>query len=62
MKIEVSASGSVSADLTMFRRAVGNLLSNAVRHADNGSVVSLNCQRDEDSVTVHVLNQGRPDT
>ncbi|CAJ0896715.1 Sensor kinase CusS [Ralstonia pickettii] len=60
VKIEVSASGSVSADLTMFRRAVGNLLSNAVRHADNGSVVSLNCQRDEDSVTVHVLNQGVP--
>lgn len=60
VKIEVSASGSVSADLSMFRRAVGNLLSNAVRHADNGSIVGLNCERDEDAVTVHVLNQGIP--
>lgn len=60
VKIEVSASGSVSADLTMFRRAVSNLLSNAVRHAGNGSIVSLNCDRNEDAVAVHVSNQGFP--
>lgn len=56
VKAKVSMSGSVSVDPTIFRRAIDNLLSSAVHHADNSSVASLNCRRDEDSVAVHVLN------
>ncbi|WP_235202028.1 heavy metal sensor histidine kinase [Ralstonia pickettii] len=58
--IAVSASGWLSADLMMFRRAVGNLLSNAIRHADSESTVLVSCERNQDSLTVHVSNRGRP--
>ena len=39
-------SGQLCADQQLLQRALGNLLANAVRHADVGSVISLR-QRDE---------------
>nr|WP_311530186.1 heavy metal sensor histidine kinase [uncultured Ralstonia sp.] len=62
--ITVAASGWVNADLMMFRRAIGNLLSNAIRHAEPGSTVVVSSERERDSVTIHVANTGSsiPDT
>lgn len=56
--IEVAASGWVNSDLMMFRRAIGNLLSNAIRHAEPGSMVLISCEHQRDNVTLHVANKG----
>jgi two-component system, OmpR family, heavy metal sensor histidine kinase CusS len=50
----------VHADATMFRRAVSNLVSNALDHADTESEVELRAYRCGDSVAVAVTNNGRP--
>ncbi|MBR7513454.1 two-component sensor histidine kinase, partial [Mycobacterium tuberculosis] len=42
--ITVAASGWVNSDLMMFRRAIGNLLSNAIRHAELGSTVIVSSE------------------
>lgn len=58
--ITVAASGRMNADLMMFRRAIGNLLSNAVRHAEHGSTVVVSSEHKPGMVTVHVANKGNP--
>jgi two-component system, OmpR family, heavy metal sensor histidine kinase CusS len=50
--------GSASADRLMLRRALGNLLSNALRHADPGSSVTVCVSSLEDGVTISVSNHG----
>jgi two-component system, OmpR family, heavy metal sensor histidine kinase CusS len=49
---------SVRADPTMFLRAVSNLVSNALDHADPESEVSLRAHRSGDYVAVAVTNEG----
>ncbi|MEA3120611.1 MAG: two-component system, OmpR family, heavy metal sensor histidine kinase CusS, partial [Paraburkholderia sp.] len=49
----------VLADATMFRRAVSNLVSNALDHADTESDVELRTYRSGDHVAVAVTNSGR---
>jgi two-component system heavy metal sensor histidine kinase CusS len=57
--IEVSGRGTVEADANMVRRAIGNLLSNAVRYASAPSVIRLNIDQAADGHTaVHVENAG----
>ncbi|MGY2443777.1 heavy metal sensor histidine kinase [Pseudomonas sp. SDO52101_S400] len=46
IRLENTFSGELLADQQLLQRALGNLLANAVRHADAGSVISL-CRRDE---------------
>ena len=48
----------VSADRLMLRRALGNLLSNALRHADPASTVSVSLQTLEAGVQISVSNHG----
>ncbi|PKO59814.1 MAG: two-component sensor histidine kinase [Betaproteobacteria bacterium HGW-Betaproteobacteria-18] len=48
----------VSADRLMLRRALANLLSNALRHADPGGVVSVRLQALEQGVQISVSNHG----
>jgi two-component system heavy metal sensor histidine kinase CusS len=50
----------VHADRLMLRRAVGNLLSNAVRHADLASTVTVDLQTIEGGVQISVSNHGDP--
>lgn len=50
--------GRVSADRLMLRRAIGNLLSNAVRHAAPRSAVRINIDVKADAVSVAVENTG----
>ena len=54
----VNASGSVHADAALFRRAVNNLVANAVRHAVKGSTVRLAARPDQQVVEVSVVNEG----
>jgi len=46
------------ADRLMLRRALANLLSNALRHADRASTVSVNLQSLDTGVEISVSNQG----
>ncbi|MDD2918576.1 heavy metal sensor histidine kinase [Rhodoferax sp.] len=48
----------LSADRLMLRRALANLLSNALRHADPGSVVSVSLQTFDENVQVSVSDHG----
>jgi two-component system heavy metal sensor histidine kinase CusS len=43
----------------MIRRAISNLLSNALRHADVGSVVGIDISSREEAVELEVINQGQ---
>lgn len=54
----VNASGSVHADAPLFRRAVNNLVANAVRHAVTGSTVRLTARQAQEMVEVSVANEG----
>lgn len=46
------------ADPTLLRQALANLVSNALRHADPGSAVTLDAVRHGDTVELSVSNQG----
>ena len=52
----VTGDGEIVGDRLMFRRAVSNLLSNAVRHGDPGSRVAVTIDVDEAGVSVSVAN------
>jgi len=56
--IHVSASGKVRADATLLRRAVGNLLSNAVRYAPEGAVIELSGRQVAQAAEIAVSNPG----
>ncbi|OZI38509.1 two-component sensor histidine kinase [Bordetella genomosp. 10] len=58
IRLASRAHGRVQADPILFRRALGNLVANAVRYADAGSVVTLSAQEGPDAVMVHVENVG----
>ncbi|ANN75737.1 heavy metal sensor histidine kinase [Bordetella flabilis] len=60
IRLECRATGSVRADAILFRRALGNLVANAVRYADSDSVVTLSTQAVDDAVLIHVDNRGAP--
>ncbi len=45
-------------DKNMFERAVGNLLSNAIRHAYAGTCIELSVQERDNQVLITVANQG----
>jgi two-component system heavy metal sensor histidine kinase CusS len=60
IRLECRAQGTVQADPILFRRALGNLVANAVRYADAGSVITLSTQDGPDAVMVHVDNVGPP--
>jgi two-component system, OmpR family, heavy metal sensor histidine kinase CusS len=56
--LAVDAHGSVHADAALFRRAVNNLVANAVRHAVKGSTVELTARQGNGAVEVSVTNHG----
>ena len=55
-----AGSGSVQADAQLLRRALANLLSNAIRHAAPGSVVTLAAGAHDGWTEVGVTNTGDP--
>lgn len=58
--LEVNGDSEVVANETLIQRALINLVSNAIKHADAGSVVSIVIARMEDGAALEVLNQGEP--
>jgi two-component system OmpR family sensor kinase len=58
IELDLSAPGPFSADPTLLRRLVYNLLDNAIRHAPAGSVVHVRASRAPDGLDVEVDDQG----
>jgi two-component system heavy metal sensor histidine kinase CusS len=58
--VKVDAGGSLKADVELFRRAVSNLLANALRYTPRGGVITLGVQQHHDQVRVTVANPGPP--
>ena len=54
----IDGEAEIGADRLMLRRALGNLLSNAVRHATPGSSVRVLISTDVDQVLIAMENQG----
>lgn len=60
VSIEVSGRGTAAADRMLVQRAVTNLLSNAVRHADPGSMVRIQVDDGRDGTSLEIANEGHP--
>lgn len=60
LRLRVVGAGSVVGDRLMIRRAISNLLSNALRHAHSGTDVALTVEPQGDSTNLCVTNTGDP--
>ena len=61
MRIETAASGHLTADNGLVRRALANLLANAIRYGQADTVVTLRCNTQAPQwLDIEVLNQGPP--
>jgi two-component system, OmpR family, heavy metal sensor histidine kinase CusS len=58
VQVRVTGGGEVRADPELFRRAVSNLLANAIRHTPRGREIELNARTTEDALRITVANQG----
>jgi two-component system, OmpR family, heavy metal sensor histidine kinase CusS len=58
--IQVTASGQLHADIDLFRRAVSNLLANALRYTPRGDTVTLTAHETSEGMIVTVANPGTP--
>lgn len=56
--LEINAVGEVWADAHLLRRAVNNLVANAVRYTPSGGVISLTAAPGADGVAISVTNPG----
>ncbi len=60
LRLRVVGAGSVVGDRLMIRRAISNLLSNALRHAHPHTEVELTVETEGDGVNLCVTNTGDP--
>jgi two-component system heavy metal sensor histidine kinase CusS len=60
VRVRVSGAATLTADLELFRRAVSNLLANAIRYTPRGGEIVLDASASADAVRVSVENQGQP--
>lgn len=60
VRLVLEGQAQMNGDRLMMRRAISNLLSNALRHADAGSAVAVQVMSNEGAVTLTVSNQGTP--
>ncbi len=58
LHLQVEGEGRVAGDALMLRRAVSNLLSNAIRHAEAGSTIRIRMEPDGDHVRLLISNTG----
>lgn len=58
--VRVSGAASLTADLELFRRAVSNLLANAIRHTPRGGEIVLDAGASAGAVRITVSNPGQP--
>jgi two-component system heavy metal sensor histidine kinase CusS len=55
---DIQAELTIRAERTLFQRAIGNLLSNAIRHSPVGSTVKVRISKNGESAIVEVIDQG----
>lgn len=60
LMIETSGQAELCIDKNMFERALNNLLSNAIRHAQIGSTIKVDIASQANQVSVTVSNLGEP--
>ena len=60
IRLVLEGQAEMEGDRLMMRRAISNLLSNALRHADAGSDVAVQVASNGGAVTLAVSNQGPP--
>ncbi|WP_321925078.1 heavy metal sensor histidine kinase [Paraburkholderia guartelaensis] len=60
VQIRVEGEGRLRADKELFRRAVGNLLANALRYTPRGAAITLSVEQTPTTVEVTVANPGTP--
>ena len=58
--LQVTGGGRVHADAELFRRAVSNLLANAIRYTPRNGTITLDAQDTPHGLRVTVANQGAP--
>jgi two-component system heavy metal sensor histidine kinase CusS len=58
--VRVSGAASLTADLELFRRAVSNLLANAIRYTPRGGEIVLDAGAPTGAVRITVSNPGQP--
>ncbi len=58
VSLDCSGSGSVLGDRLMLRRAVNNLLANALRHTPDGGRIAVQVEADEGAIVLSVANTG----
>jgi two-component system heavy metal sensor histidine kinase CusS len=58
--VRVSGAASLTADLELFRRAVSNLLANAIRYTPRGGEIVLDAAASAGAVRITVSNPGQP--
>lgn len=58
--LSLSGEATIAGDRLMIQRAIGNLLSNALRHARTESQVSVKIECLSDVIELSVMNQGSP--
>ncbi|WP_369789948.1 heavy metal sensor histidine kinase [Rouxiella sp. WC2420] len=58
VRLTVKAEGEVWADANLLRRALANLLANAVRYADSGSEIAILAEQEPTGTRIHVTNLG----
>ncbi|MEW9581576.1 heavy metal sensor histidine kinase [Paraburkholderia sp. DGU8] len=60
VRVRVSGAANLTADLELFRRAVSNLLANAIRYTPPGGEIVLDASASLHAVHVTVSNEGQP--
>lgn len=58
LQLQLSGQAQLLADRLMLRRALGNLLSNAIRHANPGSCVQITLENSPTGISIAVKNIG----
>lgn len=58
LRIVASGNGTISADRILVQRAIGNLISNAIRHSPPDGEIRVMVTPTSESVELHVSNQG----
>ncbi len=58
VRLESAGTGAMWADAALLRRALANLMSNAVRYANQGSVIAITAEQSDIETAIHVTNQG----
>jgi two-component system, OmpR family, heavy metal sensor histidine kinase CusS len=58
VSLRVHASGTITADAVLFRRAISNLLSNGLRYTPPGGAIELTSARTQQGTVIDVVNPG----